>query len=95
MTLTKAMIVDAIHEQLGYPKNKSAEMLETLLELMKSNLEKGQDVLISGFGKFCVKEKNERRGRNPATGDDMLLGKRRVVTFRCSHLLRDKINNQY
>jgi integration host factor subunit alpha len=66
-----------------------------LLELIKSNLEKGQDVLISGFGKFCVKEKTERRGRNPATGDDMILDKRRVVTFRCSHLLRDKINNQY
>ena len=61
MTLTKAMIVDNVHEQLGYPKNKSAEMLETLLELIKSNLEKGEDVLISGFGKFCVKEKNERR----------------------------------
>jgi integration host factor subunit alpha len=94
MTLTKAMIVDAVHEQLGYPKNKSAEMLETLLELIKSNLERGEDVLISGFGKFCVKDKNERRGRNPATGDDMILDSRRVVTFRCSHLLRDKINNQ-
>ena len=95
MTLTKAMIVDAVHEQLGYPKNKSAEMLETLLELIKSNLEKGEDDLISGFGKFCVKDKNERRGRNPATGDDMILDSRRVVTFRCSHLLRDKINNQF
>jgi len=94
MTLTKAMIVDGIHEQLGYPKNKSAEMLETLLELIKSNLEKGEDVLISGFGKFCVKEKNERRGRNPATGNDMILNSRRVVTFRCSHLLREKINDQ-
>ncbi len=92
MTLTKAMIVDAIHDQLGYPKNKSAEMLEMLLELIKKNLEKGEDVLISGFGKFCVKEKNERRGRNPATGADMTLDKRRVVTFRCSHLLREKIN---
>jgi len=89
------MIVDAIHEQLGYPKNKSAEMLETLLELIKGNLEIGEDVLISGFGKFCVKDKNERRGRNPATGDDMILDGRRVVTFRCSHLLRDKINNQF
>ena len=95
MTLTKAMIVDKIHEQLGYPKNKSAEMLETLLELIKSNLEKGEDVLISGFGKFCVKAKNQRRGRNPATGEDMLLDQRRVVTFRCSHLLREKINNTY
>jgi integration host factor subunit alpha len=89
------MIVDAIHEQLGYPKNKSAEMLETLLELIKGNLEKGEDVLISGFGKFCVKAKNQRRGRNPATGADMILDQRRVVTFRCSHLLRDKINNSY
>ncbi|MGD9237640.1 MAG: integration host factor subunit alpha [Desulfobacterales bacterium] len=95
MTLTKAMIVDAIHEQLGYPKNKSAEMLETLLELMKGTLEKGEDVLISGFGKFCVKAKNQRRGRNPATGSDMILDQRRVVTFRCSHLLREKINNPY
>jgi integration host factor subunit alpha len=94
MTLTKAMVVDVIHEQLGYPKNKSAEMLETLLELIKGNLEKGEDVLISGFGKFCVKKKNERRGRNPATGNDMLLDSRRVVTFRCSHLLRDKINGE-
>ena len=93
MTLTKAMIVDTIHEELGYPKNKSAEMLETLLELIKSNLEKGEDVLISGFGKFCVKEKNQRRGRNPATGEDMILDQRRVVTFRCSHLLREKINH--
>lgn len=92
MTLTKAMIIDAIHDQLGYPKNKSAELLETLLELMKNTLEKGEDVLISGFGKFCVKQKNERRGRNPATGEDMLLNGRKVVTFRCSHLLRDKIN---
>lgn len=88
------MIVDTIHDQLGYPKNKSAEMLEMLLELIKDNLQKGEDVLISGFGKFCVKEKNERRGRNPATGTDMILDKRRVVTFRCSHLLREKINNE-
>jgi len=95
MTLTKTMIVDAIHEQLGYPKNKSAEMLETLLELIKGNLEKGEDVLISGFGKFCVKEKNERRGRNPATGHDMILDQRQVVTFRCSHLLREKINKPF
>lgn len=95
MTLTKAMIVDAIHEQLGYPKNKSAEMLETLLELMKDTLEKGEDVLISGFGKFCVKAKNQRRGRNPATGADMILDQRRVVTFRCSHLLREKINSPF
>jgi integration host factor subunit alpha len=94
MTLTKAKIIDVIHNQLGYPKNKSAELLEILLEIMKGTLEKGEDVLISGFGKFCVKNKQERRGRNPATGDDMTLDKRTVVTFRCSHLLRSKINGE-
>ena len=93
MTLTKANIVDAIHDELGFPKNRSAELIEILLEQIKSTLENGQDVLISGFGKFCVKEKKARRGRNPATGDDMMLSQRRVVTFRCSHLLREKIND--
>ena len=92
MTLTKAKIVDAIHDELGFPKNRSAELIEILLEQIKNTLEKGEDVLISGFGKFCIKQKKERRGRNPATGDDMMLTQRRVVTFRCSHLLREKIN---
>jgi integration host factor subunit alpha len=67
-------------------------MIETLLEILKSKLESGEDVLISRFGKFCVKEKHERRGRNPATGKDMMLEPRRVLTFRCSRQLRDKIN---
>ena len=94
MTLTKAKIVDTVHNELGFPKNRSAELIEILLEQIKATLGKGEDVLISGFGKFCVKSKKERRGRNPATGDDMMLSERRVVTFRCSHLLREKINNR-
>jgi integration host factor subunit alpha len=94
MTLTKANIVDAVHNELGFPKNRSAELIEILLEQIKSTLEKGEDVLISGFGKFCVKNKKERRGRNPATGDDMMLSQRQVVTFRCSHLLREKISGR-
>lgn len=94
MTLTKAKIADAIHQKLGFPKNRSAELLELLLELVKNKLEVGEDVLISGFGKFCVKLKKERRGRNPATGADMLLAGRKVITFRCSHLLRKKINSE-
>jgi len=93
MTLTKANIVDSIHNELGFPKNRSAELIEILLEQIKNTLEGGEDVLISGFGKFCVKSKKARRGRNPATGDDMMLTQRRVVTFRCSHLLREKINH--
>ena len=92
MTLTKAHIVDAISDHIGYPKNHSSEIVETLLEIMKKSLESGDDVLISGFGKFCVNEKRERRGRNPATGKDMMLKPRKVVTFRCSGKLRKKIN---
>ena len=92
MTLTKAHIVEALAKQNGYPKNQSFETIETLLEIMKRTLESGEDVLISRFGKFCVKEKHERRGRNPTTGEDMMLEPRRVVTFKCSGKLRVKIN---
>ena len=92
MTLAKANIVEEVSEQIGYPKNQSFEMIETLLEIIKRTLESGEDVLVSGFGKFCVKTKRERRGRNPSTGKDMMLEPRRVVTFRCSRKLRDKIS---
>jgi len=94
MTLTKANIVEAVAKQIGYPKNQSSEITETLLEIIKRTLESGEDVLVSGFGKFCVKTKHERRGRNPATGEDMMLEPRRVVTFNCSHKLREKINGK-
>jgi len=91
MALTKNDIVTSVHE-LGFTKKKSVEIIETLLEIMKSSLEKNEDVLISGFGKFCVKQKKQRRGRNPATGADLILKERKVVTFKCSGKLRDKIN---
>ena len=94
MTLTKVHIVDAVAEQIGYTKNQSVNTIETLLELIKRSLESGEDVLVSGFGKFCVKEKRERRGRNPSTGEDMMLEPRNVVTFRCSRQLRDRINGK-
>jgi integration host factor subunit alpha len=84
MTLTKSLLINAIAEQNGFTQKKSSETVETILELIKSELASGDDVLISGFGKFCVKEKRERKGRNPATGKDMMLEPRRVVTFRCS-----------
>ena len=92
MALTKAAIVDTIHAELGLPRKNCVEMVEILLEIIKSRLAGGDDVLISGFGKFCVKEKRERRGRNPATDKEMMLAPRRVVTFRCSGKLREKIN---
>jgi integration host factor subunit alpha len=94
MTLTKIQIVELIHNQIGVPKNKSTEIVETLLEIIKKTLASGEDVLISKFGKFCVKEKKERKGRNPATGDDMMLEQRKVVTFKCSGKLRERVNRQ-
>ena len=92
MALTKADIIDTIQHQLGFPKKKSNEVVEQLLETIKSTLASGDDVLVSGFGKFCVNEKKERRGRNPATGDSMMLRPRRVVTFKCSGKLRRRVN---
>jgi integration host factor subunit alpha len=91
-TLTKKDLVNKIAEENGYQQNQATDLVDTLLELIKSELVSGEDVLISGFGKFCVKEKHERRGRNPATGDDLMLRPRRVVTFKCSGQLRGKIN---
>lgn len=92
MALTKADIIAAIAEQNGYTKNKSIETVEALLEIIKRILESGEDVLISGFGKFRIKEKAERKGRNPATGNDLMLRPRKVVTFKWSGKLRDRIN---
>jgi integration host factor subunit alpha len=92
MALTKNDIVHSVYTQLGIPKKRSVEVVETLLEIIKKSLANGEDVLISGFGKFCVKNKRERKGRNPQTSEDMILKPRRVVTFRCSGVLRDKIN---
>ena len=94
MTLTKIQIVESVHNQTGFPKKESSEIVETLLEIIKSTLESGEDVLVSGFGKFCVKEKKERKGRNPATGEDIMLKPRKVVTFNCSGKLRDRINKE-
>ncbi len=91
MALTKSDIVTKVHE-LGFTKKKSVEIIESLLEIIKGTLEKGDDVLVSGFGKFCVKNKKQRRGRNPATGSDLILRERKVVTFKCSGKLRNKIN---
>jgi integration host factor subunit alpha len=81
MTLTKAHLIDTIYNSFDFPKNKSAQAIESLVEILKSTLANGEDVLISGFGKFCVKDKRERRAR-------------RVVTFRCSGVLRQKMNGR-
>lgn len=92
MTLTKTQITESIRQRLGFSKNESSDVIESLLEIIKDTLENGEDVMISGFGKFCVTEKKERKGRNPATGEDMILPKRRIVTFKCSGKLKEMIN---
>jgi integration host factor subunit alpha len=92
MTVTKAHIVENLFGKNIFTKTESAQIIETLFEIVKDSLEKGDDVLISGFGKFSVKEKNQRRGRNPQTGAPILLAPRKVVTFKCSGVLRERIN---
>ena len=94
MALTKVDIVQRFQNQIGFSKHKAKEITENLLEIIKSNLASGDDVLISGFGKFCVKDKAARKGRNPATGKSAILPARRVVTFKCSAKLRKKVNGK-
>ena len=94
MSLTKAHLTDSIHNQLGLHKNQSVKVLESILEIIKKTLENGGDVLITGFGKFFVKDKRKRRGRNPQTGENLMLGSRRVVGFKCSEKLRERLNRE-
>ena len=91
MALTKADIVEAVQTEIGFTRHRSIEIVENLLETIKSKLESGEDVLVSGFGKFCVNEKRERRGRNPANGEDLMLAPRKVVTFKCNGKLRERV----
>ena len=94
MTLTKSDIINAIYNSTDLKLHQATKIVENLFELIKKTLESGEDILISGFGKFYVKSKNDRRGRNPVTGNDLTLDARRVVTFRCSPILGKKINGK-
>jgi len=94
MTLTKAHIVEALFAQNIFTKTESAQIIDTLFELIKQSLQNGEEVLISGFGKFSVQEKQARRGRNPQTGEPMMLPPRKVVTFKCSSVLRARMNGK-
>lgn len=94
MTLTKAHIAEAIIKKTEYTQRQSLQLVNSLFKIVRQALESGEDVLISGFGKFDVKEKRGRKGRNPQTGKPMMIAARRVVTFKWSSKLRDKIDEK-
>ncbi|UCG63775.1 MAG: integration host factor subunit alpha [Deltaproteobacteria bacterium] len=94
MTLTKEDLIDSIYNRFDFSKAKSAQAVESLFAIIKNTLGNGEDVLITGFGKFIVTKKRERKGRNPQTGDDLMLRSRKVVRFRWSQVLRVKMNRE-
>jgi len=93
-TLTKRDIIDEIAAKVNLDQRAATEVVEAFLELIKEMLEKGEDVSLSGFGKWQVKEKRARRGRNPQTGEELIIAPRRVVTFSLSNVLRAKLAGQ-
>jgi integration host factor subunit alpha len=93
MTIKKDDIITRVYDQTDMTKSESKYAVESLFEIMKETLERGEDIKISGFGKFQVKGKQARRGRNPRTGEDMTLRQRRILVFKTSPVLREKINS--
>jgi len=94
MTLRKAHLIDSVRRQMTFPRAYSTRLVESLLEIIKQTLESGEDVLITGFGKFCVKDKGKRNGWNPQTGEKLVLRERKIVKFKYSWVLRDKMNGK-
>jgi integration host factor subunit alpha len=92
MALTKEKLISRLQAQVGLSKQESRAVVERVLDLMKETLAGGEDLLISGFGKFSVRQKNARRGRNPQTKENLILRARRVVVFKTSGVLRNRIN---
>ena len=90
--MTKADIIEAVYEKIGFSKKDSAEIVELVFDTIKETLEKGEKIKISGFGNFVVREKKERVGRNPQTGEEILISARRVLTFKPSQVLKNALN---
>jgi len=93
--MTKADIVEKIHTNIGFTSKESAELLEAVFTIMKNTLESGEHLKISGFGSFIVKQKKDRRGRNPQTGETITIEARRILTFKPSGVLKDQINKAH
>jgi len=94
MALTKCKLVTRLQTQMGMSKQESGQIVESLFEIIKGTLANGEDLLISGFGKFCVRQKNARRGRNPQTQESLILAARKVLVFKASGVLRERINER-
>ncbi|MDQ6963790.1 MAG: integration host factor subunit alpha [Mariprofundales bacterium] len=92
--MTKADIVKAVYTRIGVSKSESAQLVETLFETIRTSLESGEDVKLSGFGHFALRDKSERIGRNPKTGVEIMISPRRVVTFRASPIMKNRINGK-
>lgn len=91
-TLTRADLTESVYEQVGLSRNESADLVEQVLDEVSNTLISGEGVKISSFGSFSIREKGERVGRNPRTGVEVPISPRKVLVFRASHVLKDKIN---
>lgn len=94
MTMTKAGIVDEVYESVGITKKEAADFVEAVFETMKETLEDGEEIKVSGFGKFEVRRKGERVGRNPRTGVEIMIPERRVLRFKVSQVFKDELNGK-
>ncbi len=92
--MTKSEIVEALHEQIGFTKKRSGEVVALILDLIKEALERGEKVKISGFGNFEIRSKGPRKGRNPQTGEEITISERRVLTFKPSQVLKERLNER-
>lgn len=90
--MTKADLIESVSERVGFSKKEAAEMVELVFDILKDNLEKQENIKISGFGNFIVRQKNTRKGRNPQTGQEIKISARNVVTFKTSQVLRNALN---
>jgi integration host factor subunit alpha len=93
VTMTKADIVERIYEKVGFSKKEATEVVESIFEVVKQRLEQGEKVKISGFGNFIVHQKHPRKGRNPQTGEEIIISGRRVLTFKASQVLKKTMND--
>ncbi|RLB67742.1 MAG: integration host factor subunit alpha [Deltaproteobacteria bacterium] len=91
--MTKADIIEAIYDEVGFSKRESADIVETTFDIIKETLEKGENIKLSGFGSFNIRDKKARRGRNPQTGEEITITPRRILTFKSSNVFRYQLNS--